>query len=140
MFTSISSAQAQKVCRETGTLFICDEVQTGLGRTGEAFGYQRLGWQPDLVSVGKALGGGVPIGACLLSERVATAVSPGSSLNVAVPVATSPELGVALWPSSQTMAPRSKRGSTKCGMATRPASPMGARFTWPAHFCAAAVS
>jgi acetylornithine/succinyldiaminopimelate/putrescine aminotransferase len=64
-------------CRDTGTLFIADEVQTGLGRTGAPFYFQTLGLNPDLVSVGKALGGGVPIGACLCSERVAGAISPG---------------------------------------------------------------
>jgi acetylornithine aminotransferase/acetylornithine/N-succinyldiaminopimelate aminotransferase len=65
------------VCRATGTLYIADEVQTGLGRTGVAFGFQSLGLEPDLVSVGKALGAGVPVGAALVSERVAVAVSPG---------------------------------------------------------------
>jgi predicted acetylornithine/succinylornithine family transaminase len=64
-------------CSETGTLLIADEVQTGLGRTGVPFYFQALGLHPDLVAVGKALGGGVPIGACLCSERVATAISPG---------------------------------------------------------------
>jgi acetylornithine/N-succinyldiaminopimelate aminotransferase len=64
-------------CAETGALFIADEVQTGLGRTGVPFYFQALGLTPDLVSVGKALGGGVPIGACLCSERVANAVSAG---------------------------------------------------------------
>jgi len=64
-------------CGRTGALFIADEVQSGLGRTGVPFYFQALGLQPDLVSVGKALGGGVPIGACLCSERVAQAVSPG---------------------------------------------------------------
>ena len=64
-------------CAATGTLFIADEVQTGLGRTGVPFYFQTLGLRPDLVSVGKALGGGVPIGACLMSERVAQAISPG---------------------------------------------------------------
>jgi len=64
-------------CRRTGALFIADEVQTGLGRTGVPFYFQALGLQPDLVSVGKALGGGVPVGACLVSERVAETVSPG---------------------------------------------------------------
>ena len=49
------------VCRRTGTLLIADEVQTGLGRTGYPFYSQALGWQPDLISVGKALGSGVPI-------------------------------------------------------------------------------
>jgi predicted acetylornithine/succinylornithine family transaminase len=65
------------VCRRTGTLFIADEVQTGLGRTGYPFYFQALGLQPDLVSVGKALGAGVPTGAALLSERVAQMISPG---------------------------------------------------------------
>lgn len=65
------------VCGRTGTLLIADEVQTGLGRTGIPFHFQALGWQPDLVSVGKALGSGVPVGAALVSERVAETISPG---------------------------------------------------------------
>jgi predicted acetylornithine/succinylornithine family transaminase len=65
------------VCAKTGTLYIADEVQTGLGRTGFPFYAPVLGLRPDLISVGKALGGGVPIGAALVSERVAQAVSPG---------------------------------------------------------------
>jgi acetylornithine aminotransferase/acetylornithine/N-succinyldiaminopimelate aminotransferase len=64
-------------CRKTGTLYIADEVQSGLGRTGHAFGFQPLGLQPDLISVGKALGSGVPVGAALISERVAATISPG---------------------------------------------------------------
>jgi predicted acetylornithine/succinylornithine family transaminase len=71
------AAALADACAKTGTLLIADEVQTGLGRTGEAFGYQRIGWQPDLVSVGKALGGGIPVGACLVAERVAETISPG---------------------------------------------------------------
>jgi len=71
-------AQAVKDAQQrTGALLICDEVQCGLGRTGVAFGYQHLGLEPDLVAVGKALGGGMPVGAVLLSERVAQAVSAG---------------------------------------------------------------
>jgi predicted acetylornithine/succinylornithine family transaminase len=65
------------VCTRTGTLLIADEVQCGLGRTGYPFHSQALGWQPDLISVGKALGSGVPIGAALVSERVAQTISPG---------------------------------------------------------------
>ena len=65
------------VCRRTGTLLIADEVQSGLGRTGYPFHSQALGWTPDLISVGKALGSGVPVGAALLSERVADAISAG---------------------------------------------------------------
>jgi acetylornithine/N-succinyldiaminopimelate aminotransferase len=65
------------VTARTGTLLIADEVQTGLGRTGHGFYFQALGWKPDLVSVGKALGGGVPVGAALVSEQVAGAISAG---------------------------------------------------------------
>jgi predicted acetylornithine/succinylornithine family transaminase len=66
-----------EACRRTGTLYIADEVQSGLGRTGHPFYAPVLGLTPDLVSVGKALGGGVPVGAALVSERVAGAIAPG---------------------------------------------------------------
>ena len=66
-----------EACRRTGTLLIADEVQSGLGRTGYAFHSQAIGWSPDLISVGKALGSGVPVGAALVSERVANAISAG---------------------------------------------------------------
>jgi len=65
------------VCAKTGTLLIADEVQTGLGRTGHPFYYQALGWTPDFVSVGKALGSGIPVAAALISERVAKTISAG---------------------------------------------------------------
>jgi acetylornithine aminotransferase/acetylornithine/N-succinyldiaminopimelate aminotransferase len=71
------AAAVRDAQQRTGALLIADEVQCGLGRTGQAFGYQRLGLEPDLVAVGKALGSGVPVGAVLLSERVAAAVSAG---------------------------------------------------------------
>ena len=64
-------------CARTGTLLIADEVQTGLGRTGYPFYSQALGWKPDLISVGKALGSGVPIGAALVAEHVAQTIAPG---------------------------------------------------------------
>jgi acetylornithine/N-succinyldiaminopimelate aminotransferase len=71
-------AQAiNEACRDTGTLFIADEVQTGLGRTGHPFYSAALGLTPDLMSVGKALGSGVPVGAALVSEPIAQAISPG---------------------------------------------------------------
>ena len=66
-----------EVCERTGTLLIADEVQTGMGRTGAAFHSHAIGWQPDLIAVGKALGAGIPVGAALVSERVAEAISPG---------------------------------------------------------------
>jgi predicted acetylornithine/succinylornithine family transaminase len=71
------AAALNEVCTRTGTLYIADEVQTGLGRTGHPFYAQVLGLRPDLTSVGKALGGGVPVGAALVSERVAQAISAG---------------------------------------------------------------
>jgi acetylornithine/succinyldiaminopimelate/putrescine aminotransferase len=66
-----------EVCAKTGALLIADEVQCGLGRTGYPFYFQKLGMQPDLVSVGKALAAGVPMGAALVSEAVAGALSFG---------------------------------------------------------------
>jgi acetylornithine/N-succinyldiaminopimelate aminotransferase len=64
-------------CQRTGALLIADEIQCGLGRTGRPFYSSVLGLTPDLMSIGKALGAGVPIGAALLSERVAKAASFG---------------------------------------------------------------
>jgi acetylornithine/N-succinyldiaminopimelate aminotransferase len=66
-----------EVCRRTGTLLIADEVQCGLGRTGQPFYFQKLGMNPDLVPVGKALAGGVPMGAALVKEDVAAALAFG---------------------------------------------------------------
>ncbi len=67
----------REACAQTGALFIADEVQSGLGRTGSPFYFTTLGLKPDLVSVGKALGGGVPVGAALISEAVAATISFG---------------------------------------------------------------
>ena len=61
----------------TGALVIADEVQCGLGRTGRYFHSQTLGLAPDLMALGKALGGGMPVGAALLSQEVAAAISAG---------------------------------------------------------------
>ena len=72
----IASAIKQ-ACRDTGALLIADEVQCGLGRTGMPFYSAALGLQPDLMALGKALGGGVPVGAALFSERVAATASFG---------------------------------------------------------------
>jgi acetylornithine/N-succinyldiaminopimelate aminotransferase len=66
-----------QICTQTGTLLIADEVQCGLGRTGRPFYFQTLGMNPDLVPVGKALAGGVPMGAALVKEDVAAALAFG---------------------------------------------------------------
>lgn len=65
------------LCRERGALLMIDEVQTGLGRTGEWFAHQHHGVQPDVVTMAKALGNGVPIGACWARADVADAFEPG---------------------------------------------------------------
>lgn len=65
------------LCDERGLLMLVDEVQTGFARTGEWFGYQHYGVQPDVVSMAKALGNGFPIGACWAKREVAAAFQPG---------------------------------------------------------------
>lgn len=76
----LSAAMANAIrttCAETGTLLIADEIQCGLGRTGHPFHSTVLDLQPDLMPLGKALGGGVPVGAALMTERVAEAIAFG---------------------------------------------------------------
>ena len=61
--------EADKLCHELDIPFIIDEVQTGNGRTGKLYAYQHFGVQPDIVSTAKGLGGGLPIGACMMNEK-----------------------------------------------------------------------
>jgi acetylornithine/N-succinyldiaminopimelate aminotransferase len=65
------------LCDEREALLICDEVQTGLGRTGRWFGFEHSGIRPDIVTIAKALGNGVPIGACWARAEVAAAFQAG---------------------------------------------------------------
>jgi len=67
----------RQLCDESGALLIFDEIQTGMGRTGKLFAYQYFGVKPDIVTVAKGLGGGVPIGAFLASDKVAAAFHAG---------------------------------------------------------------
>jgi predicted acetylornithine/succinylornithine family transaminase len=67
----------RRLCDERGVLLVVDEVQTGLGRTGRWFGFQHLGVRPDVVTMAKALGNGVPIGACWARTDVASVFEPG---------------------------------------------------------------
>ena len=71
------AAAVREACARTGALLIADEVQCGLGRTGQPFFFSSLGLEPQLITLGKALGGGVPIGATLASEEVAQAIAFG---------------------------------------------------------------
>jgi acetylornithine/N-succinyldiaminopimelate aminotransferase len=67
----------RRLCDERGMLLIVDEIQTGLGRTGRWWGFEHFGVTPDVVTVAKALGNGMPIGACWAREDVAAAFQPG---------------------------------------------------------------
>lgn len=71
-------AGLRALCTQKDILLIFDEVQTGMGRTGTLFAYEQLGVQPDIMTLAKGLGGGVPIGACLAVDSVAKAFGPGS--------------------------------------------------------------
>ncbi len=68
----------RELCDQHGLLLAFDEVQTGMGRTGDLFAYKRVGVTPDVMSLAKALGGGFPIGAVLASAEAAKGMAPGS--------------------------------------------------------------
>ena len=68
----------RELCTQKDILLIFDEVQTGMGRTGTLFAYQQLGVEPDIMTLAKGLGGGMPIGACLATEAVAAVFTAGS--------------------------------------------------------------
>lgn len=66
-----------EICKNKDIIFICDEVQTGMGRTGKLFAYEHFGIEPDIFTLAKALGGGVPIGAVCAKDFAASAFAPG---------------------------------------------------------------
>jgi predicted acetylornithine/succinylornithine family transaminase len=68
----------REICDQRRILLIFDEVQTGMGRTGKLFGYENFGVKPDIMTLAKALGGGLPLGAMLAREDVANSFGPGS--------------------------------------------------------------
>jgi predicted acetylornithine/succinylornithine family transaminase len=70
--------EVRKICDENNLLLILDEVQTGMGRTGKLFAYEHFGITPDIMTIAKGLGGGVPIGAMLATDKVASAFQPGT--------------------------------------------------------------
>lgn len=70
--------EVRRLCDRWGALLIVDEVQTGMGRTGTFAAYQQVGLQPDICTLAKALGGGLPLGATCAREEVAQAFQPGS--------------------------------------------------------------
>jgi len=68
----------REICDQRGLLLIFDEVQTGMGRTGKLFGYEHFGVKPDIMTLAKALGGGLPLGAMLAREEIAASFVAGS--------------------------------------------------------------
>ena len=73
-----SSCQGLRaLCDEQDALLVCDEIQCGMGRTGALWAYEESGITPDIMTVAKPLAGGLPIGAILVTEAVASAVKPG---------------------------------------------------------------
>jgi acetylornithine/N-succinyldiaminopimelate aminotransferase len=70
--------EVRELCNERNLLMILDEVQTGMGRTGKLFAYEHFGITPDIMTVAKGLGGGVPIGAALATNKVASVFQPGN--------------------------------------------------------------
>jgi acetylornithine/N-succinyldiaminopimelate aminotransferase len=87
---------ARQACDEAGALLILDEIQTGMGRTGSLWAYEQTPVRPDVLTSAKALGGGVPIGACLTGPAAADVLKPGDhgSTFAGGPVATSAALAV----------------------------------------------
>ena len=71
-------ARLRAICDREGWLLICDEIQTGMGRTGRMFGFEHSGIVPDVITLAKGLANGVPIGACLARGAAAEALGPGS--------------------------------------------------------------
>ena len=99
--------QVKKLCVERGILLIVDEVQTGVGRTGRLFCYENYDIVPDIMTLAKGLAGGVPIGAMLCTDEVATGMKPGdhgstfggnplacAAGNVVIDQLTSPDSGL----------------------------------------------
>ncbi|MBA3865152.1 MAG: acetylornithine/succinylornithine family transaminase [Solirubrobacterales bacterium] len=87
---------ARQACDEVGALLILDEIQTGMGRTGSLWAYQQTPVRPDVMTAAKALGGGVPIGACITAPIAADVLEPGDhgSTFAGGPVATAAALAV----------------------------------------------
>jgi predicted acetylornithine/succinylornithine family transaminase len=67
---------ARRLCDERGAALVCDEIQTGVGRTGRWWGFEHLGITPDVVTLAKGLGGGFPVGAMWVSEKYADSLQP----------------------------------------------------------------
>lgn len=87
----------RNICDEKGILLIFDEIQTGMGRTGKLFAYEHYGVEPDIMTLAKALGNGLPIGSMLAKETIAQAFGPGAHASTfgGTPIVTAASLAVA---------------------------------------------
>jgi acetylornithine/N-succinyldiaminopimelate aminotransferase len=108
-------AGVRRLCDERGVLFMVDEVQTGLGRTGRWFGFQHLGVQPDVITMAKALGNGVPIGACWARGDVAAVFEPGDHATTfgGQPLATAAARAVLATMEAEDVPARAARAGTR---------------------------
>ena len=111
----------RRLCDERGILFMVDEVQTGLGRCGTWFAHQRLGVVPDVVTMAKALGNGVPIGACWAKAEVASAFEPGDHATTygGQPLATAAARAVLQVMEAEDVPARAERIGTRLAGAAR---------------------
>jgi acetylornithine aminotransferase len=115
-------AQVRQLCDETGCLLIYDEVQTGIGRTGKLFAYEHSGVAPDIMTLAKALGNGLPIGAMLATEKVAGAFSAGAHASTfgGTPIVTAVALRVLQLIEEENLLERvSKMWDYLCGQLAR---------------------
>jgi acetylornithine/N-succinyldiaminopimelate aminotransferase len=108
-------AGVRSICSERGILLIVDEIQTGLGRTGRWFAFQHTAIEPDVVTMAKALGNGVPIGACWARAEVAAAFSPGDhgSTFGGQPLATAAARATLRVMESENVPARAERAGTR---------------------------
>nr|WP_035286758.1 acetylornithine transaminase [Brevibacillus massiliensis] len=88
--------EVERLCRENGTLFCIDEIQTGMGRTGKLFAYQHAGIAPDLILFAKGVGGGLPLGGVIAGERLMDLFGPGDHGTTFAPSPLSAALGNAV--------------------------------------------
>ena len=118
-------AEARRLCDERGVLLVLDEVQTGLGRTGRWFGFQHFGIRPDVVTLAKALGNGVPVGACWARADVAAAFAPGDHGTTfgGQPLAAAAARAVLAVMEAEDVPARAARAGERlrCGLAALPA-------------------
>src|SRR5580658_3731772 len=114
----------RELCSERNALLMLDEVQTGLGRTGHWFAFQSQGLQPDVVTMAKALGNGMPIGACWARAEVADAFQPGDHATTfgGQPLATSAALATLAVMRDEDLPNRAARAGRKAseGLAALP--------------------